>query len=648
MSNFNHKGRKGFHKGHKALRVISCNLIYFTLVFCLSPFPLFSQISQGGTPLSFIHLRNQEVPVITLPSPDLSAIRSADVASEKMALPRRIAVPVAAGITPEKDGQWVTMPDGTRVWHVKVICEGALAISMCFDHFRLTQGSRLFIYNENRDKILGAYTLLNNSKNNLFATELIPGESATIELEISPGSNELPDFYLTEISYAYRDVPVFVLNLGSSDPCEVNINCPEGDNWQKQKRGVVKIYVKDNGSFFWCSGSLVNNALQDLQPFLITADHCGPEATPDDLSQWVFYFNYEAPECETPAGTPASSTMTGAVKLSSASTTGSDFLLIRLNEDVPQNYQPYFNGWSAENIASTSGVSIHHPAGDIKKISTYTDQLTSSQWSSIPNTHWQVIWSETANGWGVTEGGSSGAPLFDNNGRIIGTLTGGMASCEPGGGGAGTGPDQPDYYGKFSFSWDQNGSAPEQQLKYWLDPYNTGITSLPGMNSSLSAGFVASETILLSGGLVHFTNQSSGIPDSWEWTFEGGNPATYLGQDPPDIQYANGGVYDVGLVVSDGEKSDSLLLKDYIQVVGRIYPNPATDEVNIYLDADLPADIFAEVFNALGQKVLEKDFSDQATRLINLDVSNLAAGIYSVRLTVKQHYIFGKFLKIQR
>ena len=142
-------------------------------------------------------------------------------------------------------------------------------------------------------------------------------------------------------------------------------------------------------------------------------------------------------------------------------------------------------------MPSPVGVTIHHPAGDIKKISTYTTPVESSQWSGTSGTHWQVYWSETETNWGVTEGGSSGAPLYDNTGKIIGALTGGQAACEPDGSGSGTGPDQPDYYGKFSYSWDQNGNDPSQQLKYWLDPINAGITSLPGKNASLTAAFQA-------------------------------------------------------------------------------------------------------------------------------------------------------------
>jgi len=168
--------------------------------------------------------------------------------------------------------------------------------------------------------------------------------------------------------------------------------------------------------------------------------------------------------------------LTGAVLVASDGTHGtggSDFYLIRLLDNIPYNYPHYFNGWSAIDYASNSGVTIHHPDGDIKKISTYTTTLTTSNWQSngLPS-HWEVYWSETENNWGVTEGGSSGCPMFDNSGFIIGTLTGGFASC--------TNQDVADFYGKFSYHWDLNSNEPSRQLKPWLDPDNTGVTVLSG------------------------------------------------------------------------------------------------------------------------------------------------------------------------
>ncbi|MCK9398777.1 MAG: T9SS type A sorting domain-containing protein [Bacteroidales bacterium] len=620
------------------------SFIIFILFLTSSPLPLFPQISQGGMPASFNRSLLVDIPEVSLPVPAFDKIRAEDDEAEKQGFPRRVGVAVKAGIDVIRDGKLDVLPDGTHIWRISVSCNGALAISPYFDDFSLIGGCRMFVYDESKKVILGAYTFFNNKENRLFSTELVPGDHLVIEINADPAITALPSCVVSEISYVYRDLPDFVRNRGTADDCEVNINCPEGDNWQNQKRGVARIYVKHDGGFFWCTGSLLNNILKNREPYFLTADHCAPDVTPAELSEWIFYFNFEAPGCENPTFNPTPNSLDGAVKLANANTNGSDFLLLRFDNEVPENYEPYFNGWNIDNQASPNGVTIHHPAGDIKKISTYTVPLQSSQWSGTLGTHWLVYWSETESGWGVTEGGSSGSPLFDYAGKIVGTLTGGQAACDSDGGGAGTGPDQPDYYGKFSYSWDQNGSEPSRQLKYWLDPLNSGVTSLTGMNASLTAAFLADKTLLLIGNTVKYSNLSSGLPVSWEWTFEGGDPESYSGAEPPEIKYLAGGMFDTKLIVSDGADYDTLLLTDYIHVVGKVFPNPVSDFVNIYLEAELPVVIKAEVFNIIGQKVLEKEFPDQDSRLLTIDLSSLSAGIYVVRLQVKQQFIWAKVM----
>jgi hypothetical protein len=88
-----------------------------------------------------------------------------------------------------------------------------------------------------------------------------------------------------------------------------------------------------------------------------------------------------------------------------------------------------------------------------------------------------VVWTRTETNWGVTEGGSSGSPIFNDQGLIVGQLTGGEASC--------SNLTGPDYYGKFSHSWDQIGDTDSTQLKPWLDPDNTGMEVLGGLVSTV-------------------------------------------------------------------------------------------------------------------------------------------------------------------
>ena len=300
------------------------------LLFSSSPLLLFPQVSKGGQPVSFTHGNLSEIPMVSIPVPDMGSARAEDKENENLGLPERVGIAVKAGVDVIRDGMKEILPDGTQIWRISVTCDSALALGLYFDDFHLTGGCNMFVYDNDSRNVIGAYTLYNNSQNKLFSTELVPGDH--IVLEINAGKDLRSCRPVISQRYLMYTVifPIFPLNRGTSDDCEVNINCPEGDNWQYQKHGVARIYVKYNSGFYWCTGALLNNTLQNNEPFLLTADHCAPTASPDDLAQWIFYFNYEAPGCENPSLTPPSNSMTGAVKLANANTTGSDFCFCAL------------------------------------------------------------------------------------------------------------------------------------------------------------------------------------------------------------------------------------------------------------------------------------------------------------------------------
>ncbi|MEI3342246.1 MAG: hypothetical protein V8R52_09040 [Coprobacter fastidiosus] len=218
----------------------------------------------------------------------------------------------------------------------------------------------------------------------------------------------------------------------------VDINCEEGEQWQDHKNGVVKMIIPIGTSSFLCTGSILNNTKEDLKPYLLTAFHCllssKEQASASDLSQAQFFFRYENTTCG--SNTPTSPvSMIGCTYIAGVPLeNGVDGALLLLNGKIPDNLNAYYNGWDRRNIAPQSGVCIHHPQGDVKKISTYDQPAVSDTWKSgstqgLQDGHWNVIFKSTANGHGVTEGGSSGAPLFDQNKRITGFLTGGNANC---------------------------------------------------------------------------------------------------------------------------------------------------------------------------------------------------------------------------
>jgi len=453
-------------------------IILLTVIWFLYPYKADCQLTIGGVPpSSFFGLPRDLSIKIEVSPPDLTLTKEEDVINPS---PYRFGIVLPVDVSPYRSGNWTTMPDGVQIWRATVSAQGALAMSAYFDRFTIPDGGKLFIYNSDKTQVIGAFSSLNNSKSGLFATELILGDEMTLEYVKPIGSGELLQLHLNEITYAYRGVDFLdnVYKRGVAGSCEVNVNCPEGVDWQDQKRGVTRIHLKRDGGTFWCTGSLVNNTSNDDTPYILTANHCGYNSTEQELQQWIFYFNYESPECTTIGIQNPKSLIGVTLKAHSGDqlTIGSDFYLVRMNESIPDSFRVFFNGWSrSEDYPSPSGVGIHHPGGGLKKISTYTKTLESSSWMGNPGlTHWEVFWIQTVSGHGVTEGGSSGSPLFDNQGHIVGGLSGGESACDS------AHLDKPDYYGKFAWAWSSDGNDSTSQLKDWLDPASTNVYVLGG------------------------------------------------------------------------------------------------------------------------------------------------------------------------
>jgi len=82
---------------------------------------------------------------------------------------------------------------------------------------------------------------------------------------------------------------------------------------------------------------------------------------------------------------------------------------------------------------------------------------------------------------------------------------------------------------------------------------------------AIAANFTSDQTEICQYDVVNFTDNSTGDITSWNWTFEGGDPATSTEQNPV-VTYNETGMFDVELEVSDGANSNSLFSEDYISV----------------------------------------------------------------------------------
>ncbi len=554
-------------------------------VFSLLWFFNYGQVVDGTLPVSFGKQNlKSSVTILKMPAFDVDRMLQEDEINikQKKPIPYRFAKRFKVFYTPSNVGTWDELPNHDKIWRLKVKSTGAYSLNFIFGKYHLPDGVKLYIYNsDDHSIVLGAMTSKNNKASGVLPTTLVPGDEVTIEMYVpfyvKPANIQLQ---LTDIFHAYRNVVGWVNNadnklkdstFGQSGSCNVDVVCPQNAGWENQTNAVARLVL---GSGL-CSGSMLNNTAQDGTPYFLTANHCIGEP----YANWVFNFNYEVATCggtiDPFPGTFNNSSMHSVSGCTLRATAGDgeygnpdtlDFCLVEMSSLPPASYTPYLVGWDHSGTIPDSTHGIHHPSGDVKKMWVDRDPPTVTSYTGYDsNTHWWVHNYEV----GVTEGGSSGSPIFDQNHRVIGDLTGGAAAC---------GNVVDDYYEMFSHSWDDYPAQPRTHLKPWLDPTNSGVIVLDGLDpysGAVTANFTGTPLSIPVAATVTFTDQSlpSGSITSWDWNFDvtgvgspAPTPATANTQGPFTVTYNSSGLYTVRLIVSDGTDIDTLTRTDYVEV----------------------------------------------------------------------------------
>ena len=444
---------------------------FFLSFFLLLSLVIFSQQGDGGLPKTFKEVIDyNKIDKRVFDEPNIAALKMEDSLTDNSGTaPWRFGFNNNnnTNINITNSGTWINLPNGDRIWQLVVVCKNALTVNLTFSQTTIPEGNELYVYNPSKDFILGKFTA-SHLYNGELGTELVPGEMTIVEYFVPKGSS-IGNINICTVTHGYRTPNEFLLRaFGDSGACNVNVNCPEGTAWIQQRNSVVMLVSGSNG---FCTGALINNTLNDGKPYVLTANHCY-----SNPATWIFRFQWESTSCINPSTSPTFQSLSGAVLR--AQGTPSDFCLVEItgglvNGTVPAAYTPYFSGWDNTETISPSAVCIHHPSGDIKKIAIENNALISTTFGGSPsNSHWGVL------SWdlGVTEPGSSGSPLFNQNRRIIGQLHGGASAC-----GASVLSDE---YGKVSVSWNPAGSTSSGQLKHWLDPNNTNASFVDGYDPS--------------------------------------------------------------------------------------------------------------------------------------------------------------------
>ncbi|HVP13820.1 MAG TPA: Ig-like domain-containing protein [Phycisphaerae bacterium] len=420
---------------------------------------------------------------VQMPPIDLEAVRAEDIARDAEGMPPRYAIPHEVYMTPGTNGTWEELDASTMLWRLRILSPGATSINLGFTRYFMPPGGQLIVYATDGSFIIRAFTANDNADHGQLWTPVCMSDDIMVELTIPTA--KMPDLALELgfINHGYRGFESLRPNRKAdeggprSGACNIDVICPQGDPWRLDIPAVAMISTGGSGI---CTGFMVNNTANDLRNFFQTAYHCG--ITSGTAPSLVCYWNFYNSWCRTP-GSPASGGP-GDGSLSQFNTgstfraaySASDFTLVELNQDPNPAWDISYAGWDRTHTLPPTGCGIHHPNCDEKRITFFDSGYHpshDSSWGCSPypgpgdGTHIRVYWS-AADG-AVTEPGSSGSPLWDNNHHVIGQLHGGPSAC------GATGDNLSDCYGRVQVSWTGGGTS-STRLSDWLDYSGTGAT----------------------------------------------------------------------------------------------------------------------------------------------------------------------------
>ncbi|HVT32340.1 MAG TPA: hypothetical protein VHE32_06825, partial [Rhodanobacteraceae bacterium] len=413
----------------------------------------------GDPPYSLEHAAKvaPAVPVVDVGTIDATAQRQEEDAKTRAAAPtKRLATARGFAVTlgSDRDGAWETLADGSRLWRLCVRVAGATDLRVAFANFELPPGATLHVIGANGD-YQGPYAAADSDAAG-FRSPPVAGDAATIELRVPAGADA--SIELIRVEAGFRDLLKATTSTGpgASGACNVNVVCPLGDSYRNEIRAAAyyEFVADDDHDTYLCTGTLLADVPRDRRSYFLTAAHCVASAT--EAQSMVVYWNYQSTQCNrlsSPAGGYFNDDQHAAALR--ATRADADFTLVEISGAPDPAWDVYYAGWDATGAEPSGTIGIHHPSGDVKKITSgpapgTIDNCIGTGGSSV-NTHWET----GPYLQGTTEGGSSGSGLFVASGsgsshdkRVIGILSGGYAACST------ANPSQPngetDCYGKLA------------------------------------------------------------------------------------------------------------------------------------------------------------------------------------------------------
>lgn len=327
---------------------------------------------------------------------DITPLLEEDDTSKGMDLPFRFGKSFEVDIS-LKDGKWVKT-DSTEIWTLKISTPNAYSLNFIFSELYLPHGANLYIFNEDGSMVYGPVTEEQNDHGTTFLTDIIEGASVIIRISVPLKKKDQTKLHIQNVIHGYKDI--FNSGYSESGDCLDDNDVTCFPSWNNESDGIVQILLAGGDEL--CSGALINNTSQDFRPYILTAFHCVDIGTinsynhypycnldPDEhdgqleqyeinnAEQWLVRFRFKHTTCE---GQTIASGYTYDDTHYRAGWYDSDFALVELVDDIYRDIysvgQKVWLGWDRRNNTPTSGTYIHHPSGDVMKLSSDINNLT--------------------------------------------------------------------------------------------------------------------------------------------------------------------------------------------------------------------------------------------------------------------------------
>ncbi|MGB1031811.1 MAG: T9SS type A sorting domain-containing protein [Flavobacteriales bacterium] len=424
--------------------------IVLSFVLCLIAGTSLGQVERGGEPVSWnlTEAIDPTLQIVDLPIVNSSALLAEDEQGiEDRGLPYRFAVSQDVDLNNSTDGRWTTLNNGDRIWQLALSSDGAVSMSVTFDEFYLPKGTVLYVFTADRSSVLGAFTSANNKDGQKFTTTHLPGDQLIIEYYEPLIRRDQGSISVQSIAHAYKNH----INTNLDNDCLQNLGCGTAQDLNTLGSSVVRLTVARGTKY--TTGVLLNNASFNGRPLVLTTF----DPSLGDPATWVATFNWVDEDCTGLAINESTQSISGATLLKANSEYG--FALVELSLKPLVEWDIEYAGWSRTGSTPQMISSIHHAEGQVKKLNT----------STLPPVHHMqdamMFWDISSWDVGTSLEGSVGAPLFDENNRMIAWYIDGNHNCSSAGF---------DTYARLHEAW--------AELEKYLDPFNSGVQVVNGFN----------------------------------------------------------------------------------------------------------------------------------------------------------------------